>query len=187
MLSKIEREEKLIMAKKFTKNILCIILITLFLGLIPLISACADDGYELVCFVRYTTNGELKTARSAAYPNLDGTKGISDSEYQTRLSNAGQKYAMSDATFQDGTTLSKTSKTIDTYFGLTQEDVGCTLIWRQNIGGSYYDCFKATFNGWYYTYTYVKVIDNETISIHFGDKNSATTYKVTSYQLFYFE
>lgn len=178
--------------EKTTKIVLTVLIITAITIAITIFAilmkqfGCAPpsiDGYKMATYVQYTTAGTIKTESSRALPILEKTYTPSTA---TEFNSVDKKYRFDYNTFYDGILLNSSKTTINSYYGLTENDIGCTIIWHNNIDNyNYYG--KVPFKGWDYLYIYVKVIDNETIAIHYGNEETATTYKVTSYRIVYFD
>lgn len=151
-------------------------------------SACNNDGFEIVQSITYVTGGEKKTETSQVGILTDNWRpSISENQYLE----IDEEYRYTDD-IPMYINLTKDKKTVTSYYGLTEDDIGETVGYYVS---EYYGTvsnihekrtyFSFTFHGWGYHYVRVKIIDNTTILIRY--RTTETTYTVTSYQITYFD
>lgn len=180
-----------------------VVILSAFFCCINLFSGCqlfqgeSEDEFVLVRALRFTTAGKEKGVSSSIIPDYEEIGKATQAEYDD-FKNNNLLHIYGPAWYY-GQTLE--SVTTDRYYYLTKDDIGETVLIRSKdlpgagtvIDGeegsimSCYTAVKVVFKGWHYQYLYVKVIDDETIAYHFGDKNKVFNYKVTYYRITYFE
>lgn len=176
------------MLKTKIRNYLCLLLCMLFaFAAIVCFSACSDDGFEIVQSITYVTGGETKTETSKATLLFDDFITTTESAYYA----SDVKHHFDDYLLDDRE-LSRSEKTIDNYYGLTEDDIGQKIgcrTYRYSGNNVIYDYHTLTFYGWGYDYIRVKVIDNTTLVIrdYITSTPTDSVYNVTSYQITYFD
>ena len=151
-------------------------------------SACNNDGFEIVQSITYVTGREKKTETSQVGILTDNWK-LTISENQYLEIDEEYRYTYNIPMYIN---LTKDKKTVTSYYGLTEDDIGETVGYYIS---EYYGTvsnihekrtyFSFTFHGWSYDYIRVKIIDNTTIVVR--KYTVDTTYTVTSFQITYFD
>lgn len=156
-----------------------------------IISCCVvgcsnDDGFEVVCSIRYTTNGEIRTDYSTWEKNYTNNKFITEAEYEATPKNKRLiNYSLSNKVEK----LSETHKidknfkyhTRIKFYEKTNEDDLKRYYWS-SWTKKYVECELESIT---YHYILVKIIDNSTITIR--TYQNETTYTVSSYSITYFK
>lgn len=190
MTTKITMENtEMLKLKKSFSLFLCILF-----ALIPTLSfsACKDDGFEIVQSITYTTTeGKKITEKSRA--NLCPFDAYDFPSDETSYNSVDDNYRFDDLIARS-VELGINNKTITSFDGLTEKDIG------QTIGCMKYDYsdrpptpiyYTFIFEGWVYDYLRVKIIDHTVVVIRDGYSAGGNpfdrTYTVTSYQITYFD
>ena len=133
--------------------------------------------YERVCSISLTTDEENYYEKST-YKISDAGEAVKCTE---------EEYAASEHKFNEmavGThhALHKESSTVISHNGLTEENIGDFYYSYDSFENCFY---KRKFAGFEYTYVYVKIIDENTVTVKIND--TETTYHATRYSITYFD
>ena len=160
-------------------------LISLFLVLILMFSYCSvlsscGDGYEVVCSIEYSVDGEVKTETSTVSVKLSAVGKITQNDYYN--SNIEGKRITELPEPQD---LSRASRTVTSLEGFDELDIGCRVLYYFNAYPLYVnEGIDYVFKGFHYDYIRVKVKDEKVIAIK--NKDGLTEYNVDYYRITYF-
>ncbi|MBE6609673.1 MAG: hypothetical protein E7634_03275 [Ruminococcaceae bacterium] len=162
-------------------------LISLFLVLMLMSSYCSalsscGDGYEVVCSIEYSVDGEVKTETSTVSVKLSNVGKISQNDYYN--SNIEGKRITELPKPQE---LSKNSRTVTSLEGFDELDIGCRVLYYSNPCPSYLyinEGIDYVFKGFHYEYIRVKVKDKNVIAIK--NKDGLSEYNVDYYRITYF-
>lgn len=151
-------------------------LLLLVIILIGTLTGCSQkDEFVKVASITYTFEGKSITEKSKAYLGLGEAEEITDEEYYFGTLST---YRLDDK--PRSVYLSRDQKEIDDIQGLNDSHKGEYVYYYVQTGRQY-KYYKAELLGLYYSYVYVKVVDDDTIVI--DSSKGKTTYTVSSYSI----
>lgn len=157
----------------------CLLLITVCLAVL-LCTGCSND-FEKVHSVTYTMDGKTYTVTSTYGISISGTgEDCSESDYNS----AEHKFNSYDIPKFVGYELDKNSETIASFGTLKDGDKGDVFVVKHTYNNppvTQTTYKKYSFEGFTYSYVYVKVVDDDTIIIK--QNGNETTYNVSSYSI----
>lgn len=157
----------------------CLLLIAVCAAVL-LCTGCSND-FEKVHSVTYTMDGKTYTVTSTYGISISGTgEDCSESDYTS----AEHKFNSYDMPKFAGYELDKNSETITSFGTLKDSDKGDIFVVKNTYNNppvSQTTYKKYTFEGFAYSYVYVKVVDDDTIIIK--QNGNETTYNVSSYSI----
>ena len=162
------------------RKILSILLLVAICSALILLTGCSNE-FEKVHSVTYTMDGKTYTVTSTYGISISGSsEACSESEYNS----AEHKFNSSDMPKFVGYELNKNSETIAAFGTLKDSDKGDSFVIKNTYNNppvTQTTYKKYTFEGFSYSYVYVKIVDDDTIVIK--QNGNETTYNVSSYSI----
>lgn len=141
-----------------------------------LVGCSKKDEFVKVAAITYTFEGEKITEQSKAYLGLGEEEEIT---YEMYYSGTLSTYRLDDK--PRSVILSRDQKEVDNIQGLNDSHKGEYVYYYVQTGRQQYRYYRAKLSGLYYSYVYVKVVDDDTIIIN--SSKGKTTYNVSSYSI----
>ena len=162
------------------KKIISILILVAACSTLLLFTGCSNN-FEKVHSVTYTMDGKTYTVTSTYGISISGSgEDCSESEFNS----SKHKFNSSDMPKFVGYELNKNSETIDSFGTLNDSDKGDCFVIKNTYNNppvTQTNYKKYTFEGFSYSYVYVKIVDDDTIVIK--QNGNETTYNVSSYSI----